>query len=132
MLDLQLTPKLPRGVLNGDYQAMIHIHDLIIAKLNQPMQSVDSLAKSVNMSSTKFRELFKKMYGHSIYHYHLVARLQLAQEFLVANDYTVSQIAYKVGFSHPPAFIHIFKKHYGVFPLAFRERSLQQEALLQL
>lgn len=119
-----ILPVLPKGVLNGDYYAVIKIHDQIMARLDKPMPTIEELAKKANMSATKFRSLFKRMYGSSIYQYHLTARLRHAQELLKANEHTISQIAYKVGFSHPPAFVNIFQKHFVVFPAAYRQQYL--------
>ena len=123
-VSISIFPTLPKGVLNGDYQAVMNIHEQIMARLDRPMPPIEQLAKKANMSATKFRSLFKKMYGSSIYQYHLLARLHCSQELLKANEFTISQIAYKVGFSHPPAFVNIFYKHFGEFPAAYRERYL--------
>lgn len=124
LVSMPVLPALPKGVLSADYQAILTIHEQIMARLDKPMPTIEQLAKKANMSSTKFRSLFKKMYGTSIYQYHLSARLTRSKELLEANEFTISQIAYKVGFSHPPAFVNIFHKHFGVFPAAFREQFL--------
>jgi AraC-like DNA-binding protein len=122
MIDQSLKPELPKGILNGDYQKLLAIHQQIMNSLNQPMPPVELLAKQTNMSASKFRTLFKKIYHQPIYQYHLSARLNLAKTLLAQNDYTITQIAYKVGFSHPSAFVTIFHKTTGMFPLAFREQ----------
>jgi AraC-like DNA-binding protein len=119
----ELLPILPKGVLNKDYQLILLAHQQIMSCLYKPMPPIEQLAKQANMSETKFRGLFKRMYRQSIYQYHLAARLQLAKELLAGNDYTVTQIGYKVGFSHPSAFITIFQKHTGLSPAKFREQK---------
>jgi AraC-like DNA-binding protein len=117
------TPIYPRGVLKQDYRTIIEIHDQIMSCLNQPMPTIEQLAAQATMSPTKFRELFKKMYGSSIYQYHLVARLTLGKELLMENEYTITQISYKVGFAHPPAFIKAFRIHFQTLPSTFRVQA---------
>lgn len=120
---------IPKGVLNSDYQIVVDIHDRIMSNLDRPMPAVEQLAKEANMSKTKFRNIFQKIFGSPIYQYHLAARLELSKKLLLQNNFTITQISYKVGFSHPPAFVTCFFKHFGFFPSTFREQIYQNGSL---
>ena len=52
-------------------------------------------------------------------------RLKKAVQLLESENYNVSEIAYKVGFSDPPYFSRIFKKQYGKSPSDYVEKSFE-------
>ena len=49
-------------------------------------------------------------------------RLKRAVQLLETESYTVSEIAYKVGFNDPSYFTRIFKKEYGKSPSEMRDK----------
>jgi AraC-like DNA-binding protein len=106
-------PPCPTNIFMEDYDKIIKIHTIIMADLSRPMPKISSLANSVAMSSTKFRNLFIVIFGVTIYHYHLSARMELSKELLLTHRYTIVQIAYKVGFSRSQSFAKAFLKYTG-------------------
>jgi len=48
-------------------------------------------------------------------------RMNKAMEYLVNNSYSISEIAYKVGYSLPTNFTRAFSKQFGVTPSAYLE-----------
>ncbi|AXE20475.1 hypothetical protein DR864_23415 [Runella rosea] len=106
-------PVCPPNVLKGDYAKIIEAHQAIMANLSMPMPTIAELARTSNMSPSKFRKLFLQIYGNSVYQYHLNARLELAKELLLSNQYSIVQIAYKVGFSRSQSFAKAFLAHTG-------------------
>lgn len=78
--------------------------------------TASDLALKVGISVSKLKTLFKKIHGESLYQYHQRAKLSYAADLLRTQRYTVSQVSYKVGYSHPIKFIKIFEKYYGTTP----------------
>lgn len=112
---------MPKRILHPDLRALQEAHDTIMNNLTRPMPPVITLASNACMSLSKFRKLFQQTYGQSVYDYHLKARLAYAKELLFGNEFTITQIAYKVGFSHHQSFIKTFIKHTGITPNEFRQ-----------
>lgn len=112
-----------KRILEPDLRAIRQVHDQIVAAWQQPLTPVKQLEQQVCMSSSKFRSLFLQMYGQSIYQYHLQIRLNHAKKLIRSNEYTITQIAYMVGFSHHQSFIKSFKKQEGLSPTDFKNKS---------
>lgn len=111
----------PLSVNSHDYMRMIEIYHRIMADLSQPIPTINELSKSVYMSPSKFRNMFVKIFGISIYQCHLSARMKLAMELLSDSNYTIEQIAYKVGFSRSQSFAKAFLLHIGCSPSQYRK-----------
>lgn len=81
-------------------------------------------ADKYNMSVSNFLRLFKKSTGTTPLHYKLTLRIQMAENLLVASDYSISQIAQIVGFTDKLYFSRIFKKINSVSPSEYRKNAL--------
>jgi AraC-like DNA-binding protein len=78
--------------------------------------SLDEMAELVEMSPTKFKNIFKDVLDESPHQFILDLRLNRAKVLLKNQDLTISQISYKVGFNHPSALTRLFKNKLGVSP----------------
>ena len=58
-------------------------------------------------------------------------RLQKGMELLEETEFTVSEIAYQVGFSNNSYFIKCFREYYGYSPGEARKRIVEQTELIQ-
>jgi len=67
----------------------------------------------------------KALLGCSITDYILGRRLKKAKYLLGNESYTISEIAYMVGFSNPNYFSTVFKGKYGCTPSEFKKSSIQ-------
>lgn len=117
-------PACPPNVMRNDYDKIIEIHDIIMLDLSLDMPTISQLAAQANMSTSKFRNLFIKVFGMSIYQYHLNARLELAKQLLIENKHTIVQIAYKTGFYRSQSFAKAFFLHTGQTASQFRKSNL--------
>ena len=50
-------------------------------------------------------------------------KIEYAKELLLTNKYTISEVAYHVGFNSLNYFRQCFKEEYGVLPSEFLNRS---------
>lgn len=78
--------------------------------------SVENLAKIAGMSLSKFKILFKQIFGTTPYKYYLANRMERSMELLATKKYSVSEVGYIIGYSNPSQFTKSFQKHFGVLP----------------
>jgi len=78
--------------------------------------SVENLAKIAGMSLSKFKLLFKQIFGTTPYKYYLANRMERSMELLESKKYSVTEVGYIVGYSNPSQFSKSFQKHFGILP----------------
>jgi len=88
----------------------------IEANLNNEQFEVDSLARSVGMSRSNLHRKLNKLLHTSTSRFIREYRLKRALEILRQDNITVSEAAYRVGFSSPTYFNTCFHKFYGITP----------------
>lgn len=84
---------------------------------------VATLSKECGLSDDYLSYLFKKNMGINLSKYIRTQRLQSSKEMLKDN-YSVSDIAYYLGFCSESYFIFCFKKEFGKTPKQFRNQIL--------
>lgn len=84
--------------------------------------SVEKLAGVSNMSLSRFQLAFRRVYGTTPYAYLQDLRMNRALQLLHNPDYSIGEIAAKVGYRHAGHFSGLFKKSYGLNPGEYRER----------
>ncbi|MEM0912702.1 MAG: AraC family transcriptional regulator [Pseudomonadota bacterium] len=78
--------------------------------------SLSSLARFAKLSSSAFKNQFRKTYGEPPITYIRNLRLDMAKAQLVERTLTIAEAAYKCGYEHPANFATAFKKRFGVAP----------------
>src|SRR5574344_223174 len=78
--------------------------------------SVESLCEELGLSRVQTYRKIKALTNYSPVELIRIARLERANQLLMATDKTVSEIAYEVGFSAPSYFTKCYKDYYGVNP----------------
>jgi AraC family transcriptional regulator, arabinose operon regulatory protein len=91
--------------------------------------SLDELAKSLNLSASRLRHLFKDETGLSPVQYLKAQRMQKAKTLLETTFLNLKEVMYQSGFTDRSHFVRDFKKAYGLPPLQYRNQCLiaQQE-----
>jgi AraC-like DNA-binding protein len=105
----------------NDREKLQVIEKLMVENFTNRPPNIESMAEMIGMSVSKMKLLFKDSYGESIYQFHQRAKLNYAADLLKTQRYTVSQVAYKVGYSHSIKFIKIFEKYFGTTPGKFKK-----------
>ena len=82
---------------------------------------ISTLASECGLSDDYLSFLFKKNLGVNLSKYIRSQRLQASKEMLKGN-YTISDIAYYLGFCSESYFISCFKKEFGKTPKKFRNQ----------
>lgn len=85
--------------------------------------SVDYIARQVNLSPSRLRQLFARSVGRSPLQYLKALRIQRAEELLLTTFLSIKQVTHLAGMADVSHFVRDFKKRYGVTPSSFRGRS---------
>ncbi len=88
---------------------------------------LDELAKSVNLSASRLRHLFKEETGSSLTQYRKAQRLQRARQLLENTFLNLKEVMHKTGFTDRSHFMRDFRKAYGMAPLQHRNQYLMAQ-----
>ncbi len=89
--------------------------EIILMELKNPPTIAD-LARTVSIPEYQLKSGFKELYGHTVYEYALIKKLELARKLMDTENLQVNEVAYDIGYSNPSHFITAFKKQFGVTP----------------
>ncbi len=92
------------------------VRQYIDSHISDENLTIPSIAAEMGMSRTTFFSRFKELSGLSPQDYLTHYRIAYARQLLQAGGLSVSEVAYKSGFSDPKYFSRIFKKVEGVSP----------------
>ena len=94
---------------------------VVEARLSDSNLSVEDLGADMGLSRVQLYRKVKALTGSTPVDLIRKARLAKARELLQSTDLTVSEVAYKVGFTTPSYFTKCFKDEYGRVPGDVRE-----------
>ena len=83
--------------------------------------SAEDIAAAAGYSPNYLSVKFRKAVGIGIHEYLMFIRLQAAALELVTTDDSITEIAFRCGFSDSNYFKDAFKKKYGVSPREYRK-----------
>jgi AraC-like DNA-binding protein/ATP/maltotriose-dependent transcriptional regulator MalT len=83
---------------------------------------VEELAETINLSKSRFKELFKQKTQLSPIQFVRHLRFEKAKELLEKTHLTVKQIGFAVGINDQSHFVRDFKKKYGISPTEYRNK----------
>ncbi len=107
---------------DGHHNAYINqIKRYVVDHYNEEL-TLDQLADITGLSSVYCGALFKKVEGQSIHTFISRVRMNQAMMLLRNGEYTVSEVAEKVGFKDVYYFSNSFKKFAGISPSAYKKR----------
>ena len=80
------------------------------------------------LSRSKFASLFHEVIGESPLAYLQQHRMRLASQYLRKSNYSIQQIANKVGYSSETAFSQAFKRTFERSPTQYRQQFIEAES----
>jgi len=83
--------------------------------------SLDALADVAAMSRFHWHRVFHAMTGETCAQAVRRLRAHRAACWLVQTDWTIDQIASRAGYDNPQSFARLFRSHFGMTPMAFRQ-----------
>jgi YesN/AraC family two-component response regulator len=86
---------------------------------------VADIAQEIGMGKTNLYKKVQALTNHSVADFVRTIRLKTAAKLLLTTKYSVSEVAFKVGFKDASHFIKSFSKHYNLTPKRFIDSHLQ-------
>jgi AraC family transcriptional activator of pobA len=84
------------------------------------LPSVQYLAEQLNISPNYLSDMLRNLTGQNAQQHIHNKLIEKAKEILTTTNYSVSEIAYQLGFEYPQSFSKLFKSKTNVSPLNFR------------
>lgn len=98
--------------------------ELVQSQMEEGDVSVDGISEQMKISRVQLFKKIKATTGKSPSQVIRQIRLETAERLLVENNATVSEIAYRVGFSSPNNFSRSFKDYFGETPKSYQAKKL--------
>ncbi|HMB00422.1 MAG TPA: helix-turn-helix transcriptional regulator [Spirochaetota bacterium] len=121
---LRVIGEVLRGKINlpysGSYWQKIHYAAEKIRKGIYDNINVKQLVDEIQLSESYFRVLFKKAFGVGPREMHRNIRIQKSKELLLYSELTITDIAFRLGFSTIHNFSRAFQKIVGISPSEYR------------
>lgn len=114
-LKAQIPKKLDKKFIN-DFTAIVE------SNIGNDNFNVNEICKVIGISRVQLYRKVKALLGCNVNDYILAVRLQKAKYLLAESEISVSEIAYKTGFSSARYFATVFKNKFNVTPREFKDQ----------
>lgn len=137
-IDQNIKNKIIEALLNNGFELLEDKNAEIIEKIKVEIISTVQNFKIIELESFSISEhlsqnfrveypnistLFSKTLGITIEHYFILQKIEKAKELLKYNEYTLSEIAYKLGYSSVQHLSSQFRKNTGMTASQFKKDS---------
>lgn len=102
------------------------IHEQLLTQMNQ-RYTIETLARQHLINQTTLKEVFKSVYGTSIAAHMKEHRMEQAANLLRETNFSVLEIAQRVGYDSQSRFSSAFKDAYGMLPRDYRKSERKNE-----
>ena len=85
----------------------------MINTLTEASLTLEKFADEMKLSPVQLRRKLKAITDQNVTEFVRNYRLEIAAKLLKTSDFSVSEIAYKVGFDSMPYFSKVFQEKYG-------------------
>lgn len=110
---------LPSAENQADHLFMEKLMILLKESLDDTDFTIDTLSQRIGMSRSSLYHRIKEISGLAPADFLRLYRLETAKDLLSSHQYTISEVAYKTGFSDVKYFRAVFKKQYKTSPGTF-------------
>jgi AraC-like DNA-binding protein len=107
----------------ADRKLIEKAEELVRSHLADPELSVESLSVGLNMSRVQLYKRMLEITSETPSVFIRDIRLKEAEKLLLDGSFTVSEVAYKVGFNNPRYFSKYFSEAYGIKPSQYRKKN---------
>lgn len=108
---------------NKHYPAFLKLRTALYNNPAAPM-SIDTMARSINLSMSYFQHLYKNFFGISPHLDVIHARLESAKFYLTHSNMSIYALSSFCGYSSEVHFMRQFKKFEGITPSEFRKNNI--------
>lgn len=99
--------------------------EIIHQNIEDPDFDQDVLSEKLKISRSQLYRKIRALTNRSVHEFIISVRMNKARELLLSAEFSISETAYKVGFSLPTNFTRTFTKHFGVTPKKYLENHRQ-------
>lgn len=85
------------------------------------LPTVQFIADKMQLSPRYLSDLLRSTSGQNTQQFIHDKLIEKAKEYIAKGTFSISEIAYKLGFEHPQSFNKLFKKKTNISPVAFQE-----------
>ncbi len=85
------------------------------------LPTVEKLATELNVSSSYLSDMLRSLTGQNTQQHIHEKLIEKAKEILTTTNFTVSEIAYQLGFEYPQSFSKMFKSKTNLTPMEYRQ-----------
>jgi len=85
------------------------------------LPTVQFVADEMQLSPRYLSDLLRSTSGQNTQQFIHDKLIEKAKEYITKGTFSISEIAYKLGFEHPQSFNKLFKKKTNISPVAFQE-----------
>ena len=118
--ELYLNPK-DLDIQSSDKDFLTKLMEVIENEIENESFSIDDLERKMNMSHSSLFRKVKAITGMSAKELLQDVRLKRACQLLKETNLTITEVAFKAGFSNIAYFCMVFRKKYGVSPNNYRK-----------
>jgi signal transduction histidine kinase/ligand-binding sensor domain-containing protein/DNA-binding response OmpR family regulator len=104
------------SITSVDEQFIRQSIETVEQNISNPDFSVEDLSRALHMSRVALYKKLLALTGKSPLDFIKTIRLKRAAQLLEKSQFTISEIAYEVGFNNPKYFARTFKKEFGLLP----------------
>ena len=94
--------------------------------------TIEEICREFYISRSSLQALFRTHLNTSPKNYLLNIKLQKSKELIRENEYTISEIAYRLGFSSIHYFSRLFRKYFNTTPTAYARKIAENKNQKQL
>lgn len=103
---------------------LIYKADALIAENLQQHYTINELARMTNSNSLKLKTGFNKVFGMGVFSRLLFRRMEHAKTLLETTSKPIDEVAALAGYNSTAAFIHRFRKKFGLTPRGWGCRKI--------
>jgi AraC-like DNA-binding protein len=118
----------PRYLHAADVEKVFRARTALLASWQAP-PTLARIAQQVGLRAPVLQQLFRHIFGTSVYQYFQAARLEEAKRLL--QHFSVSEVGYQVGFTNLSHFARLFEKHHQLTPKKYQTNYLRATDPLQ-
>jgi signal transduction histidine kinase/DNA-binding response OmpR family regulator len=106
-----------------DRKFITEFSSIVEKNISNESFSVDNICKEIGISRVQLYRKVKALLGYNVNDYILNVRMQKAKFLLLNEDLSISEIAFKVGFSTQAYFSTVFKSKFSITPSEYRDKK---------
>jgi AraC-like DNA-binding protein len=99
-----------------DIERIRNIESMLISDFSVSPPTIPEMAKSIAISESKLKTIFKAVYGLPPYEYFQKHRMEKARVMLLSKKYSIKDVGYAAGYANLSNFTLAFKKQFNQLP----------------